>query len=88
MDGATDALIQQMLRTRFQDTTLLTIAHRLNTIMDYDRVLVMDAGQAAEYGSPVELFAREDGIFTELVDATGPESAKALKEIASQSAVS
>ena len=77
-----------MLRTRFQDTTLLTIAHRLNTIMDYDRVLVMDAGQAAEYGSPVELFAREDGIFTELVDATGPESAKALKEIASQSAVS
>lgn len=88
MDGATDALIQQMLRTRFQDTTLLTIAHRLNTIMDYDRVLVMDAGQAAEYGSPVELLAREDGIFTELVDATGPESAKALKEIASQSAVS
>ena len=77
-----------MLRTRFQDTTLLTIAHRLNTIMDYDRVLVMDAGQVAEYGSPVELFAREDGIFTELVDATGPESAKALKEIASQSAVS
>lgn len=77
-----------MLRTRFQDTTLLTIAHRLNTIMDYDRVLVMDAGQAAEYGSPVELLAREDGIFTELVDATGPESAKALKEIASQSAVS
>lgn len=88
MDGATDALIQQMLRTRFQDTTLLTIAHRLNTIMDYDLVLVMDAGQAAEYGSPVELLAREDGIFTELVDATGPESAKALKEIASQSAVS
>ena len=77
-----------MLRTRFQDTTLLTIAHRLNTIMDYDLVLVMDAGQAAEYGSPVELLAREDGIFTELVDATGPESAKALKEIASQSAVS
>ena len=77
-----------MLRTLFQDTTLLTIAHRLNTIMDYDRVLVMDAGQAAEYGSPVELLAREDGIFTELVDATGPESAKALKEIASQSAVS
>lgn len=81
MDGETDAFIQQMLRTRFQETTLLTIAHRLNTIMDYDLILVMDAGRAAEFGSPAELLDSK-GKFAELVDATGPESARALKSMA------
>jgi len=82
IDGATDALIQRMLRTKFPDTTLLTIAHRLNTIMDYDCILVMDAGTAAEFGSPSELLA-QNGLFAELVDATGPESSQALRQIAS-----
>ena len=39
IDGETDAFIQRMLRTRFKDTTLVTVAHRLNTIMDYDFIL-------------------------------------------------
>ena len=39
IDGETDAFIQEMLRTRFKDTTLVTVAHRLNTIMDYDLIL-------------------------------------------------
>lgn len=78
VDGETDAFIQKMLRTRFKDTTLLTIAHRLHTIMDYDLVLVMDAGRAVEFGSPRKLLERE-GIFAELVDATGPEGSKALR---------
>merc|ERR1712003_394305 len=55
IDGETDAFIQQMLRTRFPYTTLFTIAHRLNTIMDYDLALVMDAGRAVEFGPPAEL---------------------------------
>ena len=55
--------------------------------MDYDYVLVMDAGKAAEFGSPAELLANQNGIFTELVDATGPESSKALKDIAYRQAV-
>ena len=78
VDLETDAFIQKMLRTRFQETTLLTIAHRLHTIMDYDYVLVMDAGRAVEFGSPGELL-RKSGIFAELVDATGPEGSKALR---------
>jgi ABC-type multidrug transport system fused ATPase/permease subunit len=78
IDGETDSFIQEMLRTRFKETTLVTIAHRLNTIMDYDLILVMDAGRAAEFGPPAELLENK-GIFSELVDATGSESASALR---------
>lgn len=84
IDGETDAFIQRMLRTRFPDTTLLTIAHRLNTIMDYDLVLVMDAGRAVELGSPADLLEIKNGVFSELVDATGVESSQALRELASE----
>ncbi len=84
IDGETDAFIQRMLRTRFPNTTLVTIAHRLNTIMDYDLVLVMDAGKAVEFGPPAELLEIKNGVFSELVDATGMESSKALRDIAAQ----
>ena len=52
VDLETDALIQQVIRDRFANCTVLTIAHRLNTIMDSDQVLVMDAGRAAEFDAP------------------------------------
>lgn len=81
VDGETDAFIQKMLRTRFKETTLVTIAHRLHTIMDYDYVLVMDAGRAVESGSPSELL-QKSGVFSELVDATGPDGSKALRAMA------
>jgi len=85
IDGETDAFVQKMLRTRFPNTTLLTIAHRLNTIMDYDCVLVMDAGRAAEFDAPAKLLEKSDGIFSQLVDATGSESSKALRQLAIES---
>jgi len=85
IDGETDAFIQKMLRTRFPNTTLLTIAHRLNTIMDYNCVLVMDAGKAAEFDAPAKLLEDSDGIFSQLVDATGSESSKALRQLAIES---
>ena len=90
IDGETDAFIQKMLRTRFPDTTLLTIAHRINTIMDYDYVLVMDKGRASEFDSPLNLLSKNDdnGIFSQLVDATGAESSKALRQMAIDSAAS
>lgn len=81
VDGETDAFIQKMLRTRFKNTTLLTVAHRINTIMDYDSVIVMDDGKAIEYGSPAELL-QQNGAFAALVRSTGDESADALREMA------
>ncbi len=84
IDGETDAFIQRMLRTRFPSTTLVTIAHRLNTIMDYDLVLVMDSGKAVEFGSPAALLQIQNGVFSELVDATGGDSSEALREMAEE----
>lgn len=82
IDGETDSFIQRMLRTRFARTTLLTIAHRLETIMDYDKILVMDSGKAAEFGTPSDLIDN-NGVFAELVNATG-EGAAALIAMAKE----
>ena len=79
VDGETDKFIQNMLRTRFQGCTLLTIAHRLNTIMDYDIIIAMDKGTVAEMGSPKELLQNKNGILSRLIESTGEESATALR---------
>jgi ATP-binding cassette, subfamily C (CFTR/MRP), member 4 len=55
VDMETDAFIQGVLREQFSTTTVLTIAHRLQTIADYDKVLVMHAGRVVEVGHPFEL---------------------------------
>uniref|UniRef100_A0A672M3F7 ABC-type glutathione-S-conjugate transporter n=1 Tax=Sinocyclocheilus grahami TaxID=75366 RepID=A0A672M3F7_SINGR len=62
VDLETDDLIQSTIRTQFEDCTVFTIAHRLNTIMDYTRVLVLDKGQIAEFDTPTNLMAQK-GIF-------------------------
>lgn len=76
-----------MLRTQFPCTTLLIIAHRLQTVMDADVVLVMQDGAAAEFGPPHVLLenggdSKKGGLFAQLVDATGPGSAAALRAMA------
>lgn len=85
VDTQSDSFIQQMLRSRFQNTTLLTIAHRLHTIMDYDMVIVMEKGKCVELDHPARLLENADGLFTSFVDATGPESATELRKIAHES---
>ncbi|XP_047464661.1 ATP-binding cassette sub-family C member 3 isoform X1 [Mugil cephalus] len=62
IDLETDDLIQSTIRTQFEDCTVFTIAHRLNTIMDYTRVLVLDKGQVAEFDTPANLMSKR-GIF-------------------------
>ncbi|KAK5645931.1 hypothetical protein RI129_004395 [Pyrocoelia pectoralis] len=84
VDLQTDAFIQQTVRKNFKDCTVLTIAHRLNTIMDSDKVLVMDAGQAVEYGKPHELLENSDGYFTSMVKETGSATEKKLRDVAKQ----
>jgi ATP-binding cassette subfamily C (CFTR/MRP) protein 4 len=55
VDMETDAFIQSAIREKFANTTVITIAHRLNTIADYDLVVVMENGKVAEVGHPFEL---------------------------------
>jgi len=79
IDIKTDATIQQVMKTEFADRTVLTIAHRLNTIATHDRILVLDAGQLVEFGSPAELLAKGDGgKFWALVQELGESAAKQL----------
>uniref|UniRef100_A0A8C4URF7 ATP-binding cassette sub-family C member 10 n=1 Tax=Falco tinnunculus TaxID=100819 RepID=A0A8C4URF7_FALTI len=63
VDQKTDQLLQQTIRQRFADKTVLTIAHRLNTILDSDRVLVMQAGRVAELDSPTHLSQKDGSLF-------------------------
>ncbi|TDL26292.1 multidrug resistance-associated ABC transporter [Rickenella mellea] len=71
IDIETDSKLQRTIQKEFSNRTLLCIAHRLNTIVYYDRVLVMDAGQVEEFDTPLNLFDREDSIFQSLCDEAG-----------------
>jgi len=66
VDEVSDKLIQETLKEAFPNRTMLIIAHRLNTVRDVDKVLVLGAGSLIEEGSPDELLAREDGVFAEM----------------------
>ncbi|KAM9770720.1 ATP-binding cassette sub-family C member 10 [Menidia menidia] len=71
VDQKTDALLQQTIRRRFQDKTVLTIAHRVNTIMDSDRVLVMNAGKVVEFDTPAALCQTDNSAFQRLIREPG-----------------
>uniref|UniRef100_A0A673X2J8 ATP-binding cassette, sub-family C (CFTR/MRP), member 10 n=1 Tax=Salmo trutta TaxID=8032 RepID=A0A673X2J8_SALTR len=71
VDQKTDKLLQQTIREKFQDKTVLTIAHRINTILDSDRVLVMHSGKVVEFDTPADLCQRDDSIFCKLVGGRG-----------------
>ncbi|XP_037945079.1 multidrug resistance-associated protein 4 [Teleopsis dalmanni] len=83
VDPQTDALIQRTIRVKFKNCTVLTVAHRLHTVMDSDRILVMDAGLAREFDIPHVLLKSSNSFLRHMVDATGSE-ADALKKIASE----
>ena len=71
VDVQTDALLQATLRTpAFQNRTIITIAHRINTILDSDRIVVLQQGQVAEFDTPRNLVDKK-GLFYELVKEAG-----------------
>uniref|UniRef100_A0A3B3BJB3 Multidrug resistance-associated protein 4 n=1 Tax=Oryzias melastigma TaxID=30732 RepID=A0A3B3BJB3_ORYME len=84
VDPRTDSLIQQTIRDKFQDCTVLTIAHRLNTIIDCDKILVLDAGRMQEYDEPYVLLQNHDGLFYQMVQQTGRAEAASLLQTAKQ----
>uniref|UniRef100_A0A915DNB5 Multidrug resistance-associated protein 1 n=1 Tax=Ditylenchus dipsaci TaxID=166011 RepID=A0A915DNB5_9BILA len=71
IDPETDRLIQLSIRENFNSCTILTIAHRLNTVLDYDKILVMDAGKVVEYDTPNNLLSNPDSLFTSLAKHAG-----------------
>ncbi|ORZ36243.1 P-loop containing nucleoside triphosphate hydrolase protein, partial [Catenaria anguillulae PL171] len=66
-DAETDAIVQRTIRQEFKDCSVLTIAHRINTIIDSDMILVLDQGQVAEFAPPQELLKNQESLFTKLV---------------------
>ncbi|KAH3663902.1 hypothetical protein WICMUC_005892 [Wickerhamomyces mucosus] len=69
VDVETDKILQETIRSEFKDRTILTIAHRLNTIMDSDKIIVLDKGEVKEFDSPENLLKNQNGIFYSLVNA-------------------
>lgn len=85
VDQETDEVIQRTIKTTFRDNTVLTIAHRLNTIIDMDRVMVMDAGRVVEFDVPYLLLRDVTGVFYSMVKQTGPEFSQMLHSMAEKS---
>jgi ABC-type multidrug transport system fused ATPase/permease subunit len=80
VDMESDQLIQKSLR-QLKESTIITIAHRLNTVIDYDRILVLDHGKVVEYDSPHQLL-QQGGIFAKMVEDSGPANAQVLRRLA------
>ncbi|RCK60461.1 Multiple drug resistance-associated protein-like transporter 1 [Candida viswanathii] len=71
VDFQTDKIIQETIRSEFKDKTILTIAHRIDTILDNDKILVLDQGKVAEFDSPENLLKNKDSIFYSLAKEGG-----------------
>jgi ATP-binding cassette subfamily C (CFTR/MRP) protein 1 len=67
LDPETDLLIQKTIRSKLTDCTLITIAHRLETVLDYDKVLVLEKGQMVEFNSPQILLKNQGSKFYQMV---------------------
>ncbi|KAK9465458.1 hypothetical protein V1512DRAFT_210824 [Lipomyces arxii] len=82
IDYYTDAQIQETIRREFSQTTILTIAHRLRSIIDYDKILVLDFGEIKEYAAPHLLLQQQDSIFRSMCASSG--ELETLEELAKQ----
>jgi len=71
VDLETDSLIQTTIKNEFADCTIITIAHRLNTIMDYNKILVLSHGQKVEFDSPKILLADKKSAFYRMCKDAG-----------------
>jgi ATP-binding cassette subfamily C (CFTR/MRP) protein 4 len=82
VDKQTDQLLQKAVATNFPDSTIISVAHRLDTVIEYDKILVLGSGQVLEYGSPKALI-EAGGHFAKMVNDTGLRTAEELRRRAS-----
>ena len=87
VDFKTDALVQEAIRECFSDCTVLTIAHRLHTIIDSDRILCLSKGRIESFGRPIDLIEDQTSIFHELIHSLDPNESKRLIEVALKKAI-
>ena len=80
VDWDTDRLIQETVRAQFSESTCLIIAHRLNTIIDVDRVMVLAGGELQEFDSPANLLRNPNSYFSKMVHEYGGEVATKLTQ--------
>ncbi|KAK6939317.1 ABC transporter-like, ATP-binding domain [Dillenia turbinata] len=78
IDFRTDALIQKTIQEEFRSCTMLIIAHRLNTIIDCDPILLLDGGRVQEYDTPECLLLNEESAFSKMVQSKGAANAQYL----------
>ncbi|XP_078150842.1 ABC transporter C family member 2-like [Carex rostrata] len=79
VDVGTDTLIQKTIREEFKYCTMLTIAHRLNTVIDCDRLLLLSAGKVLEFDTPENLLSTQESSFSKMVQSTGTSNAEYLR---------
>uniref|UniRef100_A0A4W2CXI7 Multidrug resistance-associated protein 4 n=1 Tax=Bos indicus x Bos taurus TaxID=30522 RepID=A0A4W2CXI7_BOBOX len=84
VDPRTDELIKEEIHEKFAQCTILTIAHRLNTIIDSEWIMVLDSGRMKEYGHPYDLLQNTNSLFYKMVQQLGEAEAAALTERAKQ----
>lgn len=83
-DHKTERVIQRIIREKFKDATVIMVAYRLNTIMDLDRVMVIDGGKIVEFEEPFTLLQNSNGHFRRLVDQAGKTEAARLEVLADE----
>ena len=81
IDSKSDQIIQKIIKNKFNESTVITIAHRLNTIIQYDKIVVMSDGRVTDQGSPIDLLEKE-GIFRDLVMELGENNFEKMKTFA------
>ncbi len=84
MDPHTEAQVQIIIKRMFSDRTTLTIAHRLDTVIESDKVLVMEQGVLKEFDAPKTLLDNRESMFSKLVDKSGEQAAALLREMADE----
>jgi len=84
VDSRTDELLQEALQKQFKGSTIIAVAHRLDTIIDYDRIIVLGHGELLEYGAPADLLQNPNGHFSSMVRDTGEVMEQELKLKAEQ----
>ena len=84
VDSRTDALLQEAVQKSFDGATILAVAHRLDTVIEYDKILVLGGGEVVAFDTPHKLSLEENGVFASMIEDTGKGMASELRRRASR----